>query len=265
MTMPELTKGERITRKEIKLPGPAHPISIEAAGAEIRVMVAGRVVAQSARALRLEEKGYPPVFYIPRADVDMSLLARTTHYTYCPYKGDCTYYSIPMGGERSEFAVWTYEEPYPAVASIRDHLAFYPTRVDSIEVLPLAIHERPTAMSAGGVLRSCLLSLAVVLSGLFPAAAQQGPSLTVTIHAEDARATLLALQNPALSREEATKVASMYGNQATLRKLHEFNIASTTEDFAEALYLSAHGQLVTARTQTALPFYIVQPKTKQLL
>ena len=65
----------------------------------------------------------------------MSLPVRTTHYSYCPYKGDCTYYSIPMGGAKSEFAVWTYEEPYEAVARIKEHLPFYPARVDAIEVI----------------------------------------------------------------------------------------------------------------------------------
>ena len=91
--------------REIKIPGPDHPITISRAGVTVRVTVAGEVVAQSTRALRLEEKGYPPVYYVPREDADMSLLVRTKHYTYCPYKGDCTYYSIPIGGERSEYAV----------------------------------------------------------------------------------------------------------------------------------------------------------------
>jgi uncharacterized protein (DUF427 family) len=72
---------------------------------------------------------------LPRSDADMSLLVRTTHYTYCPYKGDCTYYSIPIGGAKSEYAVWTYEKPYHAMASIKEHLAFYPSRVDAIEVI----------------------------------------------------------------------------------------------------------------------------------
>lgn len=121
--------------KEIKIPGPDHPITISPAEGRVRVTVAGKVVAESAHALRLEEKGYPPVYYLPRTDADMSLLVRTPHYTYCPYKGDCTYYSIPIGGTKSEFAVWTYEKPYNAVASIKDHLAFYPTRVDAIEVI----------------------------------------------------------------------------------------------------------------------------------
>jgi uncharacterized protein (DUF427 family) len=121
--------------KEIKLPGPDHPITIFPAEGKVRVTVAGRIVAESVAALRLEEKGYPPVYYLPRDDVDMSLLVRTTHYSYCPYKGDCTYYSIPIGGSKSDYAVWTYETPYPAVAEIKEHLAFYPSRVDAIEVI----------------------------------------------------------------------------------------------------------------------------------
>jgi uncharacterized protein (DUF427 family) len=126
---------ETMHTKEIRIPGPDHPITITPTEATVRVSVAGHVVAQSSSALLLEEKGYPPVHYIPRKDVDMSLLVRTTHYTYCPYKGDCTYYSIPAGGSRSEYAVWTYENPYESVASIREHMAFYPTRVDEIALL----------------------------------------------------------------------------------------------------------------------------------
>lgn len=121
--------------KEIKIPGPDHSITIEPAKVTVRVTVADKIVAESSRALILQEQGYPPVYYIPREDADMSLLVRTTHYSYCPYKGDCTYYSIPAGGTKSEYAVWTYEQPYEAVASIKDHLAFYPTRVDAIEIL----------------------------------------------------------------------------------------------------------------------------------
>jgi uncharacterized protein (DUF427 family) len=126
----ELSKG-----KEIKIPGPEHPIVISPVEGAVRVTVAGRIVAESTRALRLEEKGYPPVYYLPRNDADMSLLVRTTHYTYCPYKGDCTFYSIPFEGTKSEYAVWTYEKPYEAVYDIKEHLAFYPSRVDAIEVI----------------------------------------------------------------------------------------------------------------------------------
>jgi uncharacterized protein (DUF427 family) len=124
-----LSKG-----KEIKIPGPDHPITISPADGKVRVMVAGTIVAESKQALLLEEKGYPPVYYLPRDDADMSLLKRTDHHTYCPYKGDCSYYSIPIGGQKSENAVWTYDRPHEAVVSIREYLAFYPSRLDGIEV-----------------------------------------------------------------------------------------------------------------------------------
>ena len=84
----------------------------------------------------MEEKGHPPVYYLPRTDADLSLLVRTTHGTSCPYKGDAAYYSIPIGGTKSENSVWTYEEPYEAVAGIKEYLAFYLSRVDSIEAIP---------------------------------------------------------------------------------------------------------------------------------
>ena len=120
--------------KEVRIPGPDHPISISPVEGKVRVAVAGRIVAESTRALRLEEKGYPPV-YLSRSDADMSVLVRTDHYTYCPYKGDCTYCSIPIGESRSDNAVWTYENPYAAVASIKEYLAFYASRVDAIDVV----------------------------------------------------------------------------------------------------------------------------------
>jgi uncharacterized protein (DUF427 family) len=100
------------------------------------VTLAGQVIADSRRALVLCEAAYPPVLYIPREDADMALLERTAHATYCPYKSDCAYYSIPSGGARSVNAVWSYEAPYPAVAAIEGHLAFYPDRVDLIEARP---------------------------------------------------------------------------------------------------------------------------------
>ena len=122
--------------KTVKVPGPDHPISVERNASRIVVTVAGRIVADTRKALTLREASYPPVQYIPRKDVDMTLLARTDHATYCPYKGDCAYYSIPLGGVRSTNAVWTYKSPYAAVAAIRDYLAFYPDRVDAIEERP---------------------------------------------------------------------------------------------------------------------------------
>jgi uncharacterized protein (DUF427 family) len=121
------------TAKTMKVPGTDHPITIAPNPAHVVVKVGGRVVADTRAALTLREAAYKPVQYIPRSDVDMSLLARTSHATWCPYKGDCAYYSIPLGGERSANAVWSYEAPFPAVAAIKDYVAFYPSRVDAIE------------------------------------------------------------------------------------------------------------------------------------
>jgi len=98
------------------------------------VTVNGKHIADTQEALTLREASYAAVQYIPRKDVDLTQLQRTAHQTYCPYKGDCAYYSIPAGGQRSVNAVWTYEAPYAAVSAIADHLAFYPDRVDAIEV-----------------------------------------------------------------------------------------------------------------------------------
>jgi uncharacterized protein (DUF427 family) len=122
--------------KTMKIPSPDHPISVERNARRVVVTVGGRTVADTRKALTLREASYPSVQYIPREDVDMTLLARTDHATYCPYKGDCSYYSIPLGGGRSTNAAWTYESPYSAVAAIRNYLAFYPDRVDAIEERP---------------------------------------------------------------------------------------------------------------------------------
>jgi uncharacterized protein (DUF427 family) len=120
--------------KPIKIPGPDHPITITPARGLVMVSVNGRRVASTREALTLKEAAYPAVQYIPRKDVDMTQLQRSSHQTYCPYKGECAYYSIPAGGERSVNAVWTYEAPHAAMAEIREYLAFYPDRVDAIEI-----------------------------------------------------------------------------------------------------------------------------------
>ena len=123
--------------RQIRVPGPDHPITIERNPVRVVVSVAGRVIADTRDALTLRESTYPPVYYVPRKDVEMSLLERTDQSTYCPYKGDCAYYSIPIGGDKSVNAVWTYEVPFAAVAEIKDHFAFYPDRVDEIALQPL--------------------------------------------------------------------------------------------------------------------------------
>lgn len=113
----------------MKIPGPDHPITIANNEKRVTVSAAGRTVAETHAALTLREASYPPVQYIPRADTDMMLLHPSDHTTYCPYKGECSYFHIPSLGEKGRNAVWSYENPYEAVAEIREHLAFYPDRV----------------------------------------------------------------------------------------------------------------------------------------
>ncbi|WBO23282.1 DUF427 domain-containing protein [Sphingomonas abietis] len=126
--------------KLILIPGPDHPISIAPATHRIVVTIGGQVIADSRHALTLREAHYPPVHYLPRADVEMAALERTDHASHCPYKGDAAYFSVPAGGIRSTNAIWSYEHPHDAVAEIRDHLAFYPDRVDAIREEPLPPH-----------------------------------------------------------------------------------------------------------------------------
>jgi uncharacterized protein (DUF427 family) len=130
-----VTQPTASTTRTIKVPGPDHPITVERNLRRVVVRVAGRVIADTRNGLTLKEAGYPAVQYIPRQDVDMTSLERTDHITYCPYKGECAYYSVPVGGERAVNAVWTYEHPYDAVALIKDHVAFYPDRVETIDEL----------------------------------------------------------------------------------------------------------------------------------
>jgi uncharacterized protein (DUF427 family) len=118
----------------MKLPGPDHPISIARNANRVRVSFGGAVIANTTRALTLREAGYAPVHYIPRADVAMSRLKPTAHASYCPYKGDANYFSIVAGRKTAENAVWSYERPYPAMSEIKGYFAFYPNRVDAIEV-----------------------------------------------------------------------------------------------------------------------------------
>ncbi|HEY2051160.1 MAG TPA: DUF427 domain-containing protein [Caulobacteraceae bacterium] len=125
-----------MTDRPIKVPGPDHPIEIRLNSSRVVVTVGGKVIADTREALTLTEAGYPPVPYIPRRDVNMAALVRSDHASYCPYKGEASYYGIPAGGDRSANAVWTYETPFPAMAEIKDYVAFYPDRVDEIAEVP---------------------------------------------------------------------------------------------------------------------------------
>ena len=125
-----------MSERSIKIPGPDHPITIEANPDRVVVTLGGQSIADTTAALTLREAAYPAVQYNPRRDVDMAALMRSDHTTYCPYKGDASYFSIPAGGDRSVNAVWSYETPFDAMAPIKDYVAFYPDRVDAIEERP---------------------------------------------------------------------------------------------------------------------------------
>jgi uncharacterized protein (DUF427 family) len=119
----------------MKLPGPDHPITITQNPKRVRVTADGVVIAETTHALTLKEASYPAVQYVPRADAKMELLARTDRVTHCPYKGDANYFSVNTPGKVIENSIWTYEKPFPAMAEITGHLAFYPDKV-KIEELP---------------------------------------------------------------------------------------------------------------------------------
>jgi uncharacterized protein (DUF427 family) len=119
--------------KTVKHPGPDHPITVVPTGARVVVRAGDRVIAETDNALTLQESTYPAVQYVPLADVDPAVLRPTAHATYCPFKGDASYYSLVLEGETKENAVWAYEAPYQAVAEIAGHVAFYPHQVE-IEV-----------------------------------------------------------------------------------------------------------------------------------
>lgn len=118
----------------MKNPGPDHPIAITPQPSRVRVILAGVAVAESGAALRLQESHYPSVVYIPRADIRPEAFVRSARTSHCPYKGEASYYDLVVDGTRRSDAVWSYEDPYPAVAAIKDHVAFYPDRVDAIEI-----------------------------------------------------------------------------------------------------------------------------------
>ena len=120
-----------MTSRPVLEPTVEHPITINPTGARVVVRVNGDVVADTHDALQLQESTYPAVQYIPLKDVVQDRLARTDTSTYCPYKGDARYYSVTTAaGDTVDDAIWTYDEPYPAVGAIAGHVAFYPDKAD---------------------------------------------------------------------------------------------------------------------------------------
>jgi uncharacterized protein (DUF427 family) len=120
------TAGDR----PVRIPGPDHPITIEPNPGRVIVSIDGEQLADTREALTLNEGGYAPVQYIPLGDVNSELLTPSDHESYCPFKGEANYYSVPSVGERGLNLVWEYREPYEAVAQIRGHVAFYADRAE---------------------------------------------------------------------------------------------------------------------------------------
>jgi uncharacterized protein (DUF427 family) len=116
--------------REPKIPGPDHPITVEPTSARVVVRAGGRVLADTDKALTLREASYPAVQYVPLAEVDQAALRPTETHTYCPYKGEASYYTVVTAGGELTDAIWTYPEPYDAVAGIAGHAAFYADRVE---------------------------------------------------------------------------------------------------------------------------------------
>jgi uncharacterized protein (DUF427 family) len=128
----QITESEErdMTVREEKIPSSDHPITIEPTEQRFVVRAQGKVVADSVATLTLREAAYPPVHYFPLADVDEQLLRPSSSSTYCPYKGEASYYSIVLAEGELKDAIWTYVEPYAAVGQIAGHVAFYADRVD---------------------------------------------------------------------------------------------------------------------------------------
>jgi uncharacterized protein (DUF427 family) len=116
--------------RTVKIPDATHPITIRPTGSRVTVRVGGTVIARTDSALSLAEASYPVVQYIPVDDVDQALLERTTNQTYCPYKGDASYYTVTVPGHTEKDVIWTYEHPFPSVAEIAGHVAFYRDRAE---------------------------------------------------------------------------------------------------------------------------------------
>jgi uncharacterized protein (DUF427 family) len=120
-----------MSHPEIKEPSAGHPITIEPTQGRVQVRVNGELVADTTAALGLKEATLPLVQYIPLTDVVQERITRTDTSSYCPFKGEAGYYSVTTSaGDTVKDAIWTYEQPYPAVAAIAGHVAFYPNKAE---------------------------------------------------------------------------------------------------------------------------------------
>jgi uncharacterized protein (DUF427 family) len=119
-------------KREVRIPDESHPIAIAKTPGRVKVRVGDLWIADTANALSLKEASYPAAIYFPLKDVDASVLRESSHATYCPYKGECAYYDVEVDGKIRANAIWYYPEPHASVDLIKDHVAFYPERVDEM-------------------------------------------------------------------------------------------------------------------------------------
>ncbi|MEQ8349047.1 MAG: DUF427 domain-containing protein [Sneathiellaceae bacterium] len=117
---------------------PAHKVEISPSNKRVRAVLNGIAIADTTNALVMEESGYPPVYYIPLTDIRMELATETEHHTHCPFKGEASYWSFAAIGVSAENAAWGYKMPFDEVRGLKGHLAFYPAKVDKLEVLDIA-------------------------------------------------------------------------------------------------------------------------------
>lgn len=119
-----------MSERAVLEPTAEHPITVTPTVGHVVVRVNGEVVAETDAALTLQESTYPAVQYVPLSDVSGSALTRSDTTTYCPYKGEANYFHVNAAGDTVDDAIWTYEQPYPAVAAIANHVAFYANKAE---------------------------------------------------------------------------------------------------------------------------------------
>jgi uncharacterized protein (DUF427 family)/CBS domain-containing protein len=137
--------------KQVLVPDDEHPITIDAGTERVVARVGDTVIADTTAALTLREAGYPPVHYISLDDVVPGTLHPSSTRSYCPYKGDASYYDVVLpGGRQIVDAVWTYATPHPAMGAIANHVAFYTDRVHVTADVPsshMALVSHPTELT----------------------------------------------------------------------------------------------------------------------
>ncbi len=120
-----MPKGESLYHRH-----PDYRVDLEQGAERVRVRFAGETIADSARTLTVRETKHAPVVYFPRDDVRFEYLERTDHETFCPFKGEASYWTLRVGDSAEANAVWSYEDPFDEVAGLKDYVAFYADKVE---------------------------------------------------------------------------------------------------------------------------------------